>query len=829
MKHLISSLFILALSLNAQVTGLSDWSLFIDPGHSQHENMGVNGYSEAESNLKEALHLKDLLTTKTDIGIVWTSRTNDTELVGLYDRSVMANNLHADWFHSIHSNAPSSTNSTVLLLYGEKSPGVEKTPNGGKAMSHIMDDIMANAMRIPKAGGQGTYGDCVFYGVSSGPYLSVNRNTLMASELSESGHHTVPWQNNRQMNNEHARLVAYSIFWSVLDLKGITRPYPGILTGIVSDIESKVPVNGATIEVNGESYTTDTYESLFYKYTTNPDKLHNGFYYFEDLPDQAMEVIVSAPGYYPDTLQITDMVNNFATFLDVSLIPNTPPIVLESHPAQGDTSYPAWQIPNFSFSRAMNDTSLESAFSVDPFFDGTFYFSSDHKLMAYVPTDTLEFLMDYTITIKGTATDIYDHPLDGNQDGVGGDDWVISFRTGPPDLTAPEITNIYPASGNDMIDLHPVFNIVWDEELDPESISNDLIKLEHLNDLQLQETYLEHHVINNRSVLVLYTTQVLSYAQSYQLRVLSGFTDLFGNVQSSTRTIIFTTPNYGYEVTSIDNFDSGISANWWTPTTSGSTEGVIGPETSVVASTAVRALNLQSTTSMRLNYSWDAEAGTWLIREYLSAGTPRSVTFNSSKMLQAYVFGDGSGNLFRFALDDRYPTSAAENHEVSPWFVVDWYGWRLVSWDMTHDGTGTWLGDGNLDGTLRFDSIQLGHTAGKSTTGTFYIDDLRVTTRNYLALDGNTGILPMEFALLPNYPNPFNPWTTIPFTLPEASDVSVDIYNLKGELIEQVLGGSLEAGQHVTRWNASHVASGIYLVRLSAPGASVSRKITVLK
>ena len=44
----------------AQVTGLDGWDLFIDPGHSQDENMGINGYSEAKEALQVGLHLMDI-------------------------------------------------------------------------------------------------------------------------------------------------------------------------------------------------------------------------------------------------------------------------------------------------------------------------------------------------------------------------------------------------------------------------------------------------------------------------------------------------------------------------------------------------------------------------------------------------------------------------------------------------------------------------------------------------------------------------------------------------------------------------------------------------
>ena len=92
-------LFLVIISLfskaQTQVTGLSDWNIFIDPGHSQDENMGVNGYSEAKEVLRVGLHLKDILENQTDIDTVFISRTNNEQSVSLYQRTNYANTLGA--------------------------------------------------------------------------------------------------------------------------------------------------------------------------------------------------------------------------------------------------------------------------------------------------------------------------------------------------------------------------------------------------------------------------------------------------------------------------------------------------------------------------------------------------------------------------------------------------------------------------------------------------------------------------------------------------------------------------------------------------------------
>ncbi len=831
MKKLVF-LLISVVTINAQVTGLAGWDLFVDPGHSQTENMGVNGYSEAEEVLRTALNLREILLTQTDIDTVWSSRYNDQVEVSLYERTSDANNRGASWYHSVHSNAGAPSNNNVLLLWGMWYDGTPDPPAGGEGMSDIMVELLSDVMRLPSIGSRG---DCGFYTWSDYcqnnptiPYLYVNRNTTMPSELSEQGHHTNPLQNQLFMNEEYTRMMAYSMFWTILDNFGIARPYPGILAGIISDAESGIRINGATVTVNGESYTTDTYESRFNQFSSDPDELHNGFYYFEGLPNTSHEVIVSAEGFYSDTIQVNALSPDFVTYRDFSLTPSTPPFVTNSYPLDGDSTYAAWDILWFDFSRGMDEASVEAAFTISPAMEGGLVFSTDSKRLAFVPADTLEFLTTYSITIGGSAMDTYGHLFDGNQDGVGGDDLVIGFKTSPPDLTAPIITSTYPVEDADRVDLRPIITIVWDEELDPGSFNDDMVKLERIYNLEVQETILQHHVMDNQSVLVLYSENDLLDAEDYRVRIFPGFEDLFGNTQGSGTVVNFTTSNYEYVVTNIENFENNALSNWWEIQQSGSNSGIVTELCNRDISTDITVLSEGSNTSLKLDYGWNPSATSWMIREYLAPGTqPRTVHFTSSRIMQAYVFGDGNGNKFRFCVDDDIYGSGA--HEVSPWYDIDWYGWRLVSWDMAHDGTGTWIGDGSLDGQLEFDSIQLSYTPGQPTSGTYYIDNLRVVRREYLALDEQTAGRPTEMALLPNYPNPFNPMTNIPFTLPESAEVQVKIYNLRGEEVAHVFNGYLAQGYHVTRWNASEVSSGLYLIEMQANGISNTRKIMVLK
>ncbi len=96
-------------------------------------------------------------------------------------------------------------------------------------------------------------------------------------------------------------------------------------------------------------------------------------------------------------------------------------------------------------------------------------------------------------------------------------------------------------------------------------------------------------------------------------------------------------------------------------------------------------------------------------------------------------------------------------------------------------------------------------------------------------------VLPREFSLGANFPNPFNPATTLPVSVPVTADVTLKVYNILGEEIRTVHSGVLEAGRHWIVWDGrndagSTVATGVYLARLATPaGAGFVTKMLLLK
>jgi mannan endo-1,4-beta-mannosidase len=94
--------------------------------------------------------------------------------------------------------------------------------------------------------------------------------------------------------------------------------------------------------------------------------------------------------------------------------------------------------------------------------------------------------------------------------------------------------------------------------------------------------------------------------------------------------------------------------------------------------------------------------------------------------------------------------------------------------------------------------------------------------------NGNAGAL-RQFELAQNYPNPFNPVTTISFYLSRSGLVRLEVFDITGRLVSTLLNSWQSAGEHKTIFNSGHIASGVYLCRLSAEGQSKVRRMLLLQ
>jgi hypothetical protein len=100
--------------------------------------------------------------------------------------------------------------------------------------------------------------------------------------------------------------------------------------------------------------------------------------------------------------------------------------------------------------------------------------------------------------------------------------------------------------------------------------------------------------------------------------------------------------------------------------------------------------------------------------------------------------------------------------------------------------------------------------------------------------DSEITIQPLAFGLEQNFPNPFNPITSIRFTIPESGNVNIRIYNVRGQLVRNLTDEYMSKGTHIVRWhgdndNGRSVGSGIYFIRLQSETNVAIRRALMLK
>jgi hypothetical protein len=96
-------------------------------------------------------------------------------------------------------------------------------------------------------------------------------------------------------------------------------------------------------------------------------------------------------------------------------------------------------------------------------------------------------------------------------------------------------------------------------------------------------------------------------------------------------------------------------------------------------------------------------------------------------------------------------------------------------------------------------------------------------------LEADLADLPSDFALLSNYPNPFNASTVIEYQLPVTSSVKLEVYNLLGNKVATLIDGQQQAGYKSVTWDASEVSSGIYFYKLTAGDYTETKRMILVK
>ena len=94
---------------------------------------------------------------------------------------------------------------------------------------------------------------------------------------------------------------------------------------------------------------------------------------------------------------------------------------------------------------------------------------------------------------------------------------------------------------------------------------------------------------------------------------------------------------------------------------------------------------------------------------------------------------------------------------------------------------------------------------------------------------GEIGRTLTETQVEQNFPNPFNPTTSIAFTMPAKGRVSLKVFDVRGRMVEELVNGEREAGRHVVNFDGSRLASGLYMYQITTKDQTITRQMTLVK
>ncbi len=462
-----------------------------------------------------------------------------------------------------------------------------------------------------------------------------------------------------------------------------------------------------------------------------------------------------------------------------------------------------------TFNQRLDRASAEGSFHISPTVAGTISWKDNFRTMQFTPTSPFAFDTEYTITIDTGAHSYLGVKVDVNGDGIGGEPYVFTFRTTAHDTIPPTLGTMYPAANQQDISSTVLFEVEVSEPMDPTTLGGTFQLVDGIgNTIPVTAPAIQSTGVGIR--ITFRPVTALQPLSSYSLSVLPSMKDYGGNTIAGTRTITFATgPDQTFSGTVINTLDA--VGSWWQPGTSGSTVGTL--TTSFAIDTDVKK---SGAGSGKVSYVFAGTSG-GTVREY-NGSKP---TVDPGPYVAAWVLGDNSRNALEYWF---YPLTFVRCD------TLDWTGWKLVSVSIASVPT---------TATRQFAGFVIEQLPGGRTSGTVYFDDLSLG-QGVTAVSGSATELPAGFSLAQNFPNPFNPSTTIGFRVPgekTASGVSglgsrlvkLTVYDILGREIATLVNEKKPAGSYVVTFNASGLASGVYIYRLTADGFVHSRTMVLLR
>ncbi len=827
-KLLILLIVLMTTALWSQ-TDLTGLKFCLDPGHGAYP---TDKPFETRINQRVANFLQDYLV---EYGAqVYLTRKDSTASVSLSQREAIANRNNVDFFLSIHHNAFNGTINYTTVFFQELSNGRPRWGGAADVMSSIMADYLYKYLYTTAGYARG---DLPFLGFN----LGVLNDLTMPGVLTEASFWDYVPEVHRLNALKYLKLEAYALIHSFLNYYEVPKNPVNWVEGVVQDADGQKLKNISVHLTNGiqeMSYKTDsqnigiTAQDNSWKGFPYIAEVKNGMYFFENFPSGAAKLVFTGDAAIHDTIDIVIKDSTSNRINPVTLISSAPPVVEFSFPKEADRRKVPTNSPLvFTFSKPMNRESLIQAFKITPAVDSLNFkfYENDTQFRVYV-VPSYQFWTEYTVTLDGNvACDRWNFLLDGDFNGNYGGNFTAHFRTRSQDQTPPQIMSRFPNVNDSTVAIETVIALEFDEVLAPETVNDQNITLMAAE--KSVSCLISYFETGMKSYVFMMPDTVLESDQRYDVRVSNRVTDIYENQLRSTISWQFKTRKDIYTIENIEDFEAGLE-NWKLQDTIPST---LSNGTALGISDSITFSMLDSRKSARLDYAWDPEAVEHLFSIQQQDPIEIAPKFTTDQKLQIFIYGDGAGNYFRFSI--RQPESSLRI--VNSWISIDWYGWRLVEWNLSQDSLNFPAGNPALKGPFSVESLQFGFKGENAAlAGTLYFDNLSIIKPLPTALEPIIGI-PLQnlndFVLYQNFPNPFNNQTVITYRLNKPSDkIDLVIFNSLGQKIRTFHNLAASLGVHHVRWDGSDdrgqaVAAGIYFCEFRADGRFETRKISLTK
>ena len=470
--------------------------------------------------------------------------------------------------------------------------------------------------------------------------------------------------------------------------------------------------------------------------------------------------------------------------------------VVSFYPAEGDIGVSNTAEISISFDTEMNAITTEAAFSITPATTGAFTWSSNNKTLKFKPTKSYKAGEKHQVKISTEAKTYFGGNLQS--------DFTFNFTT----REKLNLISTYPVDKAEDISKTVLIRIQFEMPIQAITLPGNVIFYDEDSsavDISVNtSTY-------SKGIIEFEPRKSLETGKTYRILLKSGIGDVENVFFGEDKEILFTTEKTVYSDGIVfEPFES--TGTWLQPSQSSNSVGIHNTASTF---SVVSSRKFGGNKSGQLNYTFVSSNGLCEV----SNSVPVEVNTITNGKLGLWVFGDLSYNELEYIVSDSFGLTS--RIAVG---VIDWTGWKMKTIEVSSS---------MMSGRMFLNAIAVRRMQNSEASGVIYLDeaqtDLVAPVKD--VLNGT----PIQYTLAQNFPNPFNPTTVINFSLPENTNVSLEIYNSIGQLVDKLIDDkNYVQGYHHVTWNGLNSAgnqlpSGIYFYSLKTDKFQSFKKMILLK